>query len=386
MNFTILSLVTAQSFSISPLIAGRNNMRSISSTFSRSFSPIFFTQNLREYNLNYNHFSFILSSAVVLSSEDQENKKISKRFADNGELSKVKITYCLFLKCTSKENGGGIFIGSSSSITTFTLKSTGFFQCQSKKGDAFYSQTGSMSCQNCCINKCSNSAFYVNEKQSFDFQYNCITNSKLNSDIEQTPEFNNFDFVNLSYNTDAIKISSESDSEIVLASCEFNSNAGDSLFIVSSQNINTFSIQNSNFNNNDFINTIVNIKSKTYYNSLSLCFFNEDNSKYYFQCSSTLRINKCVFSGTESKEKEKFPQTAKLSECTFVKILTTNIAFPATNECWNKMPKTLPPIHLDANTILTVGAVIVLAVGFIFILCKLRNRNKYSNQMTMYTK
>lgn len=388
MNFTIISLITAQSFGISPLFTGKPNLNTISSTFSHFFSPIFYSQNVREYNLHLSSFSFILSTAVVLSSEDQENKKFDKRFSDKGELSKVNIMNCLFLKCTSKENGGGIFIGSSTSITSFSLKSSGFYQCQSKSGDAFYSQTGSMSCQNCCIDKCSNSAFYASEKKFFEFVNNYISHSKLNSDINQSPSNTIFEYVNLTYNTDSIRISSTVESEQILSACEFNSNAGDCLFIISlPANILEFSIQYSNFKNNNFANSIFDIKSKQY-NRFQQCFFYEENSHYYarFPSNSQLRLDNCVFSGTESSEKAKFSSEPRFNDCNFVKSLTTNIVFSETKECWNKMPKTLPPIHIDANTIFTFGAVIVLAIGFIFIVCKLRNRNKYNNTISMYTK
>lgn len=389
MNLTILSLVTAQSFGISPLITGKANVNSIYSSFSHSFNSIFFSQNIKDYNLKYNAFSFILSSAVVLSSEDQENKKFSKRYSDKGENTKVNIINCLFLKCTSKENGGGIFIGSPTSQTIFTLESSGFSGCQSKNGDAFYSQTKSMTCQNCCIDKCSNSAFYVNEEDKFNFQSNSISNSKLNSDIERSPNFKTFEFINLSFNTDTIRISSTLESELTLSSCEFNSNAGDHLFIISLQ-CNMFSIFNSNFINNNFASAIVNIK-KNQIKILESCFFIEDLSKRYvtYDESSTyyqLRLTNCVFSGSNSQEKEKLPKKFTSVDCVYQKKYTATFAFSGTKECWNKMPKTLPPIHLDANTIFTFGAVIILAIGFIFILCKLRNRNKYTNTMTMYTK
>lgn len=381
--------MTAQTFSMSPLFTGRSQFNSISSSFSYSYASIFYFQNIRELSLNFNTFSFILSSAVYISSEDQENKRFNKRFSDSGELSKIKISNCLFLKCVSKENGGGIFIGSKTSDTDFTLQSTGFKQCQSKNGDAFYSETRSITCQSCCIDNCINSAFYANEKKTLNFQSNFISNSKLNSNIKQSPQFK-FESVNLSFNTDSIHITTESvhDFEVVITDCELNSNAGEDLFVVSLPYAIDFSIQNTIFQNNNFAHSIVNVKDAPFIRLVE-CYFKEDNSKYYllYPSRSTFQVRDCYFSDTETKEQSKFLTTFRCFGCKYDNSITTKIIFSDTHQCWNKMPKTLPPIHLDSKTIFTFGAVIILVVGFIFIVIKLKNRNRYGNQMTyMYTK
>lgn len=374
MNLTLVSLIANGILTRSPYFTRQNNFALISSSFTNSFSSILFSEHFSRILIDNTKFSSILSTAISLSSVSQDNIKFTNTYVDKGEFTEVIIKHCLFYECKSNENGGGILIGSSTSETKFTLSSSGFYKCQSSKGDSFYSETKSLQFENCWIDESANSAFYAKERNSLTFKQIIISNSKLFSTADIGS--NNFKIsnLNLSSNRETFSIiSSGVDCEF----CDISFNTGNTLFdLTVSQE---FVLDYANLYQNNFQESIFNQKGRLL---LSQCYFLNDLSKVYLKATSFTKISQSSFDQSEAQTKSKCPH-AYLSDNTYNSTQTTLITYDNFDICWDKRPRTKAPMNISTSTILQISAIVGLALVVLFLFCKLCGNRGYNAKVPL---
>ncbi|OHT17314.1 hypothetical protein TRFO_12453 [Tritrichomonas foetus] len=393
MNISLIALTVAGSFGRSPLIAGQSlhshffDIKLISSAFSHSFSTILYSRQFSNFHdsilLDRSQFKNILDSAVKLRTDDEnvKDKTFSKTYSNDGKYSSLEVSQCLFLKCSSDKNGGGINIGSDKSETKLTISDTGFYQCKANgKGDAFYCQTGSITCKQSCIDECRNNAFFASENSDSLFDQFFISHSKLDSEISKSANSLKLSNLNLSKNTGTIIISATC-SQPTVEKCDFYMNVGDNLLKFTGK-YSTMEISNCNFAKNSFTKSIISLGSNTCC-ELSFSHFIDDLSATFTDQKTT--VTRCVFSESEEKVKEKFSQDSFINRFTneFEKTQTSTNKFAETGNCWNKIPKTREPIEFNRNTIIAAGGAAVLVIGLLLIICRVCRKRGFTDQMPL---
>ena len=375
MNLTLSKLFLISSLSYSPALCGVKQIQVFNCKFSNLFSSVLYSRNARFSVIGHTKFSYILDTAIQISNDDSPNYQNDKTFSstlkDDGQFSKYTVTNCLFHKCESKENGGGIKIGNPASSTIFTLSNTGFSECKGAKGDAFYCETKRLEATSTCISLCPNNAFYFSGAQSELSLNNFFVSSSalnINSNIDRFE----LDYSNISKNSQGFEISATSSS---LDYCNFIQNEGKTMLSWISKNPPYLSY--SNFIQNKYTLLL------QFTGRVDKSSFIEDQSETISQASITLSYS--YFDLDEQAVKKK--TSSNLISCNYSSRVTATFDFSPTEGCWNKMPKTKEPTQINTTKIIPAIAVTILIIGMLFTFFKLCRRSGSTDQVPLiYTK
>lgn len=333
MNFTVLSLISSQIHSLSPLFANIPSIRMQSCRFSSCFNSVVYSNYIKpKYFIDFTSFSFILNTAVSVSSEYIEDKIYMKTLIEKGDKDRLEVKRCLFNKCVSKKEGGGIFVGSSTSDIIFLLSNTGFYQCKATVGDAFYSQTKESIISSSCITKCEKNAFFAKSKMTLNIMQVTITSSKLDTIIDSNKI--EVSRINLSSNMNQFKVVSNFEN-VIISNSNFDKNSGSSSFIVFDSSVS----RQSSFNGCNFINNKYSFLVSFRTSSLIFdrCAFIDDKSNRYSQEESNFVMNNCMYSDTQNEVNAKAMPKGLLNNPFFATRSTIMNDMGPTEECWNKM-------------------------------------------------
>ncbi|KAK8899873.1 hypothetical protein M9Y10_002196 [Tritrichomonas musculus] len=333
MNFTILSLISSQIHNPSPFFANTPSINMHSCFFSSHFSSILYSKNnIQKYIIDFTSFSFILDTALNFDSDSFEDKIYTKTLVEKGDKDKLEVKRCLFMKCVSKNKGGGIYVSSSSSEIFFLISNTGFYQCKASAGDAFYSQTKETIISNACIKKCEKNAFYAKSKVIVNVLQTTISDSKLDTEIDS----NRIEIsrINLSSNHNSFKIISNFDNTVI-SSSNFGNNQGSTYFISFETSASRqFNLNNCNFINNKYSSLVSFLSSSLTFDH---CSFIDDHSSKFCREDSNYVMSNCMFSETQGEVMAKAMPKGLLNNPFYTSRTTVMNDIGSTAECWNKM-------------------------------------------------
>lgn len=333
MNFTVLSFISAQMHNLSPLFTNVPSIHIQSCCFSSHFSTILYSNYIKpNYLIEFSSFSSILNTAITINSESIEENVYKKTLVEKGDKDRLEVRRCLFYKCVSKKEGGGIRVGSSTSDIFFILASTGFYQCKALSGDAFYSQTKESVISNICIKKCEKNAFIAKSKTIVNILQASITNSKLDTKIDS----NRIEIsrINLSSNTNSFNIASTFENSII-SNSNFGENTGSSFIVFDSSASRQSTITSCNFINNKYSYLVSFMTSSL---TFDRCSFIDDKTSRYVKEDSSFIMNNCVYSEAQNEVNAKSMPKGLLNNPFFSSRSTIMNDIGSTYECWNKMP------------------------------------------------
>ncbi|OHS97744.1 hypothetical protein TRFO_35948 [Tritrichomonas foetus] len=380
-NLTIFALTSLQSFGHSSAFSGYQSIRMLSCGFSNHFTPILYSDFVKHYIVKGSKFSNVLNSAIILDAE--EDKVYKKTLVDSGGSSRVEIKRCLFLKCTSSGEGGGIKIGNDNSETSFLISSTGFSQCKASVGDAFYSQTKDLSISSSCIDTSLNNAFYAKEKSLISLSQTTVSNSKLNVNmICLRAEISR---INVSGSINQIKIKAAAEN-LVITNSNFGQNSGETMLIFETPGSREILFHSCNFIQNRYEYLVSFQGAMCRFAECSL--MSDQSSKYSREGNGFVMAN-CKFSESEVEVKNRIPLQGDYSGCTFNTQITINNDMGQTYQCWDKMSSDNSSSKSKAASItvsvIFVGIVIaVLVVGIVYFGKRRCKSSKLGDQIPLF--
>ncbi|OHS99375.1 hypothetical protein TRFO_34187 [Tritrichomonas foetus] len=391
MNYTILALFAADFMNPSPMFASHESLSIYSSQFSDIYASIIYSHKMTHSYLSKVKFSRIFNTAIYLDSDlNLKDRTYSQTYIQKENVNSITIDHCLFLRCKSQEEGGAMKIVNENSNVDLTILNSGFSDCYSKKGDAFYCITKKLYCKNCCIDKCGNSAFYSHSNGVFFLEYVLLSNSKLNSTIESVHSAKDIiKSSNITNNQNGISISVDF-SQISLSFCFFSQNSGEFFFSFSHKVYKVFDyhFESDVFLENKFSGRLIeSTKTGSTVHFKDSAFIHDDINMY---TSLKTTISDCTFSLANEREvRNKFSAVTIYSGNKFGQENYTTQNYGITQQCWDLIPTEKSQFQFDfsKNLIISGGATFLLAVCLVFVICSCCRTKRYSDQIPlMYTR
>lgn len=306
------------------------------------YIPIISNKNI---SLILPHFRLYLILLCLLV-QNIEDKVYKKTLIEKGGKDRLEVKRCLFNKCVSKKEGGGIYVGSSTtSEIIFLLSNTGFYQCKATAGDAFYSLTKESVISGSCIEKCEYNAFFAKSKTIVNIKQMTISNSKLDTSIDS----NRIEIsrINLTNNLNQFKVVSNLENSVI-SNSNFDRNSGSSSFI----SFDSSASRQSNLNGCNFIDNKYSflVSFRTPSLTFDRCSFINDKTSKYSQEETNFVMNNCMYSEGQSEVNAKAMPKGLLNNPFFVTRSTIVNDLGSIVECWNKMSGGSSPSHSKSST------------------------------------
>ena len=339
---------------------------------------------MKSFLVDHTTFKSIIGSGVILESKSYLNQVFEESLIETS--SAVNIQSCLFLKCSSIDNGGGMQVVLP--YSTVQISNTGFTNCKTTaNGGAFYVVSKQFSFDESCISICSadeyDAFYYSNQKFNNEdeikqtYIYSILPTkssiSAIHIDSGQ-PIFQNNNITGIQRNeiTSIIEFKElEETGSMKFQYNSFISCVGKSILYF---HLFKGEIRNCNFDNNLAINQVVHIIEADGSIQFYFCCFMKDNSRAYVDQYS--HFFDCVFD--HPFDQDKFPKKDSTIRCTFDSKYTTNdIDIPnmSKNGCWalisNIITEMTPVITAepDSHSALNSTLYVVMFVALIAVVC-----------------